>query len=297
MYPELHLFGGTVHIYDLMFFLGLVSVMIIYQCLANRFSYPRPRAAFYSIFTLVFGFLSAAMTAWIENGLLYAASDGAYDHFEKLRNYGIPMFLPLFWLLYCLLCREPFRKLTDYLAPSVYSVMTFVKIGCTFGGCCYGEADPNGIWNEELGYKTFPVQIYDALSSFVIVIICIVLIYTLAKKHKGYIYPIGGMLFAAAKGFWENFRVHSTPWEKNYLNTGWTFWQFWMSILFVCCFVWLVLTAVREKKGVPDYDEMQKLRFHHVDVEQTAKTLVKYLPIQPKKKKEPVAHEKKRRKK
>lgn len=297
MYPELHLFGGTIPVYRLMFILGLVSVTIIYQCLANRFSYARPRAAFYSIFTLTFGFLSAAMTAWIENGLLYAASDGAYDHFENLRNYGIPMFLPLFWLFYCLLCREPYKKLTDYLAPSVYSVMTFVKIGCTFGGCCYGEADPNGIWNEDLGYKTFPVQIYDALSSFVIVIVCILLIYTIGKKHKGYIYPIGGMLFAATKGFWENFRVHSTPWEKDYLNTGWTFWQFWMAVLFVCCFVWLVLTAVREKKGAPDFDEAEDLRFPYIDRAKAWEKIRSFLPIQPKKEKGTVTHTNKKRKK
>ena len=277
-----------------MFFLGLVSVAVLYQCLHRRFGYPRPRAAFYSIFTLVFGFLSAAMTAWIENGLLYAASDGAYDHFENLRNYGIPMFLPLFWLLYCLLCREPFKKLTDYLAPGVYSVMTFVKIGCTFNGCCYGAADENGIWNVKLGYRTFPVQIYDALSSFVIVIICIVLIYTVAKKHQGYVYPIGGMLFALTKGYWEGYRVHSTVWEKNYLDTGWTFWQFWMAILFICCLVWFILTAVREKKGVPDFDGMRELRFPYIDRDKAAEKLAALLPIQTKKKKKPITHKKKR---
>lgn len=295
MYQTLSLFGLRLDMYNTMFFLGLVSVVVLYFCLRKRFGYTGPKTAFYSLFTLVFGFLSAMMTAWIENGLLYAASDGAYDHFENLRNYGIPMFLPVFWLIYCLLCREPFRKLTDLLAPSVYSVMTFVKIGCTMKGCCYGEADPHGIWNEDLGYTTFPVQVYDALSSLVIVAICIVLIYTLGKKHTGYIYPIGGMLFALTKGFWENFRVHSTVWEKNYLDTGWTFWQFWMTILFVCCLLWLVLTAVREKKGVPDFDRSEDLRLPRIDVDKAGKILAGISPIRKKNKKEPIHHKKNRK--
>ena len=295
MYQTLSLFGLRMDMYNTMFFLGLVSVVVLYFCLRKRFGYTGPRTAFYSLFTLVFGFLSAMMTAWIENGLLYAASDGAYDHFENLRNYGIPMFLPVFWLIYCLLCREPFKKLTDLLAPGVYSVMTFVKIGCTLKGCCYGEADPHGIWNEDLGYTTFPVQIYDALSSLLIVIVCLVLIFTFGKKHTGYIYPIGGMLFAFTKGFWETFRVHSTVWEKNYLNTGWTFWQFWMAILFVCSLLWLVLTVVREKKGVPDFDGAVNLRLPRIDIRKAGEALAEISPIRTKNKKQPVHHRKKRK--
>ena len=40
------------------------------------------------------------------------------------------------------------------------------------------------------------------------------------------IYPIGGILFAITKGFWETFRVHESEFERNYLDTGWTLWQF-----------------------------------------------------------------------
>ncbi|MBQ7637949.1 MAG: prolipoprotein diacylglyceryl transferase [Clostridia bacterium] len=265
MIKKLPFFGSELDSYNTMFFLGLLSVIFFYLILKNRFSYKKGRALFYALFTLAFGFLSAWLTAIIENSMLLAASGGEYDHFESLRNYGIPMFLPVFWLIYCLLCREPFKKLTDYLAPSVYSVMTFVKIGCTLGGCCYGERDEHGIWNADLGYKTFPVQIYDALSSFVIVIICLILIKKLSDKRPGYVYPIGGMLFAATKGFWENFRVHSTVWEKNYLDTGMTFWQFWMIILFVCCFIWLLLTYVRDKKGKPDFDKDESIKLPHID--------------------------------
>lgn len=260
MYPSITLLGKDLNLYNLCFILGLITVPIVLFSLRRRFQYSRKQAAFYSLFTLVFGYLSAMITAWIENGLLTIASNGAFDEFEKIRNYGIPMFLPVFLFIYCLFFRDTFRKLSDYIAPCVLSVMTFVKLGCVFEGCCRGAADPHGIMNVELGYKTFPVQVYDTLSMLAIFFICITLIQTPGKKHVGYVYPIGGMLYAATKGFWEIFRVHNSVWEKNFFNTGWTFWQFWMLILFVGCLIWLLLAIRWEKKVIPDFDEMQTLK-------------------------------------
>ena len=149
--------------------------------------------------------------------------------------------------MYCLLYIDDFRKLSDYVAPCVYSVMTFVKIGCTFWGCCYGAPDEHGIWNEMLGYKTFPVQLYDAISSFCIVLICFYLLRRFKDKYEGYIYPIGGMLFAITKGFWECFREHDSIYERNYLNTGWTLWQFWLLALFIGCCIWIILLIRADK--------------------------------------------------
>ena len=264
MCPEsvftISLFGKPKSLYELCFLFGLITVPIVLFSLRRRFQYTRKQAAFYSLFTLAFGYFSAMITAWLENGLLTLASDGAFDNFEKIRNYGIPMFLPVFILLYCLFFRDAFRKVSDYIAPCVLSVMTFVKLGCVFQGCCYGAPDEHGIMNVDLGYKTFPVQVYDTLSMFAIFIVCIILIQTIGKKKTGYVYPIGGMLYAATKGFWEFFRVHSSVWEKNFFNTGWTFWQFWMLILFIGCLVWRILVIRREKKGVPDYDEREDMK-------------------------------------
>ena len=263
MLKTVNFLGITIDLYKLFFCLGLFSVYVVLFFLRKKFSFNNKRWFFLSSLTLVFGLLSAWITAVIENYSFYFSSNGEYgkEHFENLRNYGIPIFLPLFFLLYSLFFRDKFKEITDYIASSVYSVMTFVKIGCTFQGCCRGEADSNGIMNVDLGYKTFPVQIYDALSSFIILTICILLIYKLRKKHEGYIYPIGGMLFALTKGFWENFRVHNSIYEKHFLGTSWTFWQYWMSILFIGCFIWLILNLKNEKKGVLDYDEKKGLKF------------------------------------
>ena len=266
MLPTVEVFGNSIRLYETCFAVALLTIPILFFALRKQFDLSVSRTLFYVVFTLAFGLLSARITSLIKDALLELASDGAFESSERLRNYGIPMLLPLFFLIYCVLFRDQFKTIMDLLAPGVYSVMTFVKLGCVFNGCCYGAPDENGIMNVDSGFRRFPVQLYDMLTSIIIVVICIILIYTLRKKHTGFIYPIGGMLFALTKGFWENFREHDNIWEKDFFNTGWTFWQFWMALLFVGCFVWLISAIIFEKKGKPDFDKMVNLKIPQIKI-------------------------------
>ena len=259
MLPTVTVSGLEIDLYRLCFGIALLSIPVLFFILRKHFGFSVPVTVFYAVFTLGFGLLSARLTGIIKDWLLTIDSGGAYEKGELLRNYGIPMFLPLFFLLYCALYGDKFRRVMDFLAPGVYSVMTFVKLGCVFCGCCYGEPDEHGIMNVRLGYRTFPVQLYDMLTSLLIVAVCLVLIFTLRKKHEGFIYPVGGILFALTKGYWEGYRVHLSEWERNFGGTGFTFWQFWMLILLCGCVVWLIAAVIWEKKKMPDFDEMPKL--------------------------------------
>ncbi len=249
MLPNITVFGLNIDTYKMFFYIALLTVPVMLFVLRKRFEFSVKQTAFYSAFTLVFGYISAMMTSWLKHIMLSYASGGVYTDAEKLRNYGIPMFLPIFLLVYCLLRKDDFRKLSDYIAPCVYSVMTFVKIGCVFCGCCYGEPDEHGIWNESLGYRTFPVQLYDAITSMIIVVICLYLVRRFRDVRSGYIYPIGGILFAITKGFWENFRVHESEYERSFLGTGWTLWQYWLLVLFLGCAIWLFILMKKDGVG------------------------------------------------
>lgn len=259
MLPYISILSHQINMYTLCFDIALLTIPVLFFILRKHFGYSVKKTCFYVVFTLGFGLLSARLTAIIKDWLLTIDSCGAYEKGELLRNYGIPMFLPLFFLLYCVLYGDKFKKYTDFLAPGVYSVMSFVKLGCVFSGCCQGEPDEHGIMNVNLGYRTFPVQLYDMITSVLIVSVCLVLIFTLRKRYEGFIYPIGGILFALTKGFWEGFRVHTSEWEKNFFDSGFTFWQFWMLILLVGCVVWLALGIVWERKKKSDFDEIPKL--------------------------------------
>lgn len=241
MLQYITLFGIYINMYKLFFYLALASVPIMLFALRNRFEYSGFQALRYSILTLLFGLFAAWLTAVLKRVMLGYASCGTYTDTEPLRNYGIPIFLPLLFGIYCLIAKDDFKKITDYIAPCVYSVMTFVKVGCVFWGCCYGEQSEHGIWNSMLGYRTFPVQLYDAITSLIIVIVCMGLVFKWKQRGNGYIYPIGGILFALAKGFWENFRVHESEYERNFLNTGWTLWQYWLLVLGIGCVVWIII--------------------------------------------------------
>lgn len=247
MMPWLEVFGISINMYKLFFYIALATVPVFLFALRKRFGYSIKQAALYSTMTLVFGLIAAWLTAVLKRVMLSYASGGEYFDFEKLRNYGIPIFLPAFLLLYCIICRDDFRKLSDYIAPCVYSVMTFVKLGCVFWGCCYGEPDEHGIWSSVAGYKSFPVQLYDSMTSLCIVLICLILLKKLYGKKSGYIYPIGGILFALTKGFWENFRVHESIYERNFLNTGWTLWQYWLLALLIGCVTWLIVISRKDR--------------------------------------------------
>ena len=261
MLQYIFILGIPINMYKLFFFLALASVPVMLFALRKEFQFNKRQAALYSSITLVFGLIAAWLTASLKRVMLGIASGGLYTDTERLRNYGIPIFLPLFLLVYCSIFKINFLKLTDYIAPCVYSVMTIVKIGCTFWGCCYGELDEHGIWNSMLGCKTFPVQLYDSISSFFIVIICLVLLFKIHNKHAGYIYPLGGMLFALTKGFWESFRVHESVYERSFLETGYTLWQYWLFVLFTACLLWLVIIIYREKRAYRNIEIKQSTQW------------------------------------
>lgn len=250
--------GLSINMYKFFFYIALATVPVMLFALRKRFGFSVRQAAFYSAFTLAFGLVAAFMTASLKRVMLSYASGGTYTDIEPLRNYGIPIFLPVFLLIYCLIFKDDFRKLSDYIAPCVYSVMTFVKIGCVFWGCCYGEPSEHGIWSEVAGYVTFPVQLYDAITSLIIVVICLFLIFKLYGIKTGYIYPIGGILFAITKGFWECFRVHESIYERDFLNTGWTLWQYWLLVLFIGCVIWILLNMRSDKKRISESLEPRK---------------------------------------
>ena len=249
MLQYIEISGLYINTYKLFFYLALATVPAMLFLLRKKFGYTRSKALLYSSITLGFGLFAAWLTAVLKRVMLSYASGGTYTDTEPLRNYGIPIFLPVLLLIYCLVFRDDFKKVSDYVAPCVYSVMTFVKVGCLFWGCCYGEPSEHGIWNSMLGYRTFPVQLYDAITSLIITAICLVMIYRRGKKNYGYVYPTGGILFALTKGFWENFRVHESEYERNFLDTGWTLWQYWLLILFIGCILWIVSNRIRDRRS------------------------------------------------
>ena len=260
MLPTFELFGQTIHTGDIFLFLHYPGVPFIYLLLRKRYGFPVKKTLFYAFFTLFFGVGGAIVTSKVANYVLTVTSHGAFEPYETLNSYGIAMFLAVIYIFYCLLFRKPFQTLTDYAMPAVSFIHVLGKLVCVFNGCCYGPASEHGLYFQNLGYKAVPVQLYDTINNAIIFVILIVLTYTFSKKHKGYLYPIAGILYAIQKWVLEEFRVYENPYEGNFLNTGWTFWQWFLVILFVGSVIWLIGAILWEKKGMPDLDTVENIK-------------------------------------
>lgn len=79
------------------------------------------------------------------------------------------------------------------IAPiSITIAHAFGRIGCLFAGCCYGHETTEwyGIWNETLGYKTVPVQLYESIFLFILSGVLMVLLLKFHSKDTMAIYLV-----------------------------------------------------------------------------------------------------------
>ena len=86
MKPYLMVFGLHIDTYKMFFYIALASVPVVLFCLRKRFDFSARQTAFYSVFTLVFGYISAMLTSVLKHVMLSYASGGTYTDTEKLRN-------------------------------------------------------------------------------------------------------------------------------------------------------------------------------------------------------------------
>ena len=94
MLQFINIMGISVNMYKFFFYLALATVPVMLIALRKKFQFSMRQAIIYSIVTLVFGLIAAWMTASMKRMMLGYASGGLYTDTERLRNYGIPMFLP-----------------------------------------------------------------------------------------------------------------------------------------------------------------------------------------------------------
>lgn len=115
------------------------------------------------------------------------------------------------------------------IAPiSITIAHGFGRIGCACAGCCYGHTTDAwyGIWNDYLGAKTVPIQLFEAGFLFLLSITMAVLFFVFKFKYNMTVYLI-------SYGVWrfiiEFFRADIT--ERGKFIPGLTPSQFWSVIM------------------------------------------------------------------
>ena len=136
-------------------------------------------------------------------------------------------------LLYCRGFNIPVLPVADLFAPALALAHGFGRIGCFFGGCCYGTL-------------IFPVQLVEATCLFILAAI-LVIIY---KKTtvKGLTVCMYGLLYSVLRFLLEFFRQDSARGVYGWFSTS----QYISMVLFAVSLV--LLCIVLKRRGVHGYD-------------------------------------------
>jgi len=254
MLPQFELFGKTFISYDLIVLIEYVTVPILMVLFRKRYGASILKAFYYGLLTLLFGVFALHATSNLEFDIITKVLDYGFSRYEEISSYGYWVFMSPLYLLYCSLFCVDFRKLSDYAALPICYVSSLGKVACFLDGCCSGPEDPNGIYMVKLGYKVFPVHLYDAIFAGIIFILCIVLTFTFSKKHTGYLMPISGILWALQKMWTEQYRTWPSEVSQNFMNSGHTYWFYFEMVTLFGCIIWLIATIICEKKGMPSFE-------------------------------------------
>ena len=200
MYPIITIFGKEIGTYAIFVLIGAFAAGLF--AIRNYYKLGRKNDL------MLCACLFAAIGVFIGGHLLYALTNISliiemgrhlfqYDSFKTfLIDLGICFGGMVFYggllgglfavYLYFKKKKENSAVLFDVLTPSIPLFHAFGRIGCFFGGCCYGVPCEIGFTytnspSEAANYiKRFPIQLCEAAFNF---LLCLFL-YVLLKKHK-----------------------------------------------------------------------------------------------------------------
>ena len=157
------------------------------------------------IFAIMFGILSAALFQAFYN--LIAGRGFTFQGMTFIGGLigGVVTFLGIYFLYVYVInprlkeksfFKSDMNKGVWYLlriAPvSITVAHAFGRVGCMFAGCCHGHVTNEwyGMWNAEIGAKTVPIQMYEAIFLFAISALMIVLLFVFKFKYNMSLYLV-----------------------------------------------------------------------------------------------------------
>ncbi|MBR2370558.1 MAG: prolipoprotein diacylglyceryl transferase [Clostridia bacterium] len=178
MYPYELFLGLT--FYEVFLVLGILAALVIYRVVADKKHLSarlQNLTVICGVFAIILGYGSAvlfqAVNNWLADGK-FEINNGTGATFYGGLIGGVAVFLLLFFVGGGIYYRAKGIKrdaLADFFADSDIGAASIAaahglgRIGCLLVGCCHGECTDSwiGVWNEYLGCKTVPVQLFEAL--------------------------------------------------------------------------------------------------------------------------------------
>ena len=224
------------------FLLGLLLAVLCSLRVGQKRGLPRRESALFTVTGFLSGVLGAVLMAQIQNAVMRAVADGAPFSPSNVSLYGGLLFLPVLILLPVRLTKSDYGAVLDTCAAGVYLLLGTAKLGCFTYGCCWGAECAFGFINRFTGTRVFPVQLLEAALSYLLAL----LLYRLAtsqgtKKRRlpqGGVYPLGLLLYGAARFCVQFLRGHEVPAEADLVGFM-DLWQVVSCVAMLTGAVWL----------------------------------------------------------
>jgi phosphatidylglycerol:prolipoprotein diacylglycerol transferase len=222
MYPIVKISQFSIPTYWLLYviaYIGLVSLIFV-QLKRKKEIFWIALIIFFSGLTgtKLYGILTEVPIRYILQNPLMLTETSGYAFHGAIITYIICIFI---------LYRQDFWRMMDITVAPLSLAISIGKLGCFFGGCCYGKPTslPWGVNFPFLSVTVHPTQIYESLIMFLI------FIFLLLAKNKfhieGYLFSIFLFLYGLEKFFLEFIRI-----EKIIPSLGLTVAQV-VSIIFI----------------------------------------------------------------
>ncbi len=238
------MFKSSEYFYYLTYAAGFFITLLINLKTCGSYSLTKKKTVIYTVCMFLCGIVGAFLMADIYNAYCLKIGETANS---TVSVFGAVIFAPVFMTVFLLIEKNGVLRNLDMLTPGVYITLTCAKFGCFLDGCCMGIPYKNGIYNPIVNMRVFPVQICEAAS----MIIMLVLTQIYIKKGKnvpaGFNYPLTTAVYCVIRFMWEYMRYYDEVMRHGFF--GVTFWQGMCVVMFVFSAVMMTALKIRAKKS------------------------------------------------
>ena len=213
MYPDelFNLFGISIDLYTICFIVGVIACLVFAIYAMKKTGYSSSASdtiIIIGIFAIIIGLATAVLFQAVYDYIADPSKgfkiSGSMTFLGGLIG-GVISFLAIYFIFVYGI--NPKLKPNNFfkvnmnkgvwflvrIAPiSITIAHAFGRIGCLFAGCCHGNITNEwyGIWNEEVGFKTIPIPLYESIFLFVLSAAMIVLLFKFKSKDTMAIYLV-----------------------------------------------------------------------------------------------------------
>lgn len=201
MYPKIHIFDSDIPIYLICTIMGIaISILFLSHLLLERLILRKYIGAY--LISCIGLLIGAKSFGFISKLLGTYASTGIWEWKDSLMTSGIVYYgglLGYLGMLKILCCfkKRNFNEISNITAIIIPLFHTFGRIGCFFGGCCYGVE--SNIWiaipyrvisQNEQWVNRIPVQLMESAVELCLFVLCYYLYKKKIKKEKEFNSPM-----------------------------------------------------------------------------------------------------------